>query len=206
MAHQPRLDLPGIPQHIVQRGNNRGTTFVCADDHDYYRNALLHASRQQGVAIHAYVLMSNHVHLLATPSDRGAVGRMMQAVGCRYVQYFNRRYGRSGTLWEGRYRAAPIEVEAHLFACYRSIELNPVRAGLVAHPVEFHWSSHRGNVGAVDDELLSAHALFNALGRTATGRRLAYLRMFDEPRRCRPCVTGLSLDGHSAATNSSLGW
>lgn len=180
MARQTRWDLSGLPQHIIQRGNHRANIFPCADDYRAFRRSLFAASRQHDVAVHAYALMSNHVHLLATPGASGAIGRMMQAIGCRYAQYFNRRYGRGGTLWEGRYRAAVLEVDGYLLPCYRYIELNPVRAELVQDPAAFRWSSHRGNLGLVDDELIIPHPLLATLGTTSTGRRLAYLRLFDQ--------------------------
>lgn len=179
MTRQPRLDLPGLPQHIIQRGNNRAKTFVCADDSNYFHRLMNETSQQHGVAIHAYVLMSNHVHLLATPGEGGAVGRMMQSIGVRYVRYFNARYGRSGTLWEGRYRATVVEVDAYLMACYRYIELNPVRAGLVAHPADFRWSSHRCNAGLTADEVVAPHPLFTDLGASPAARHRAYLHLFD---------------------------
>ena len=128
MTRQSRLDIAAYPQHIVQRGNNRGRIFGGDDDRRYFRQLVASAAAKHAVAVHAYVLMSNHVHLLATPAHDGGIGRLMQSVGVRYVHWFNRRYGRTGTLWEGRYRASVIEADRYLLACHRYIELNPVRA------------------------------------------------------------------------------
>ena len=147
MARRPRLELPGIPLHVIQRGTNRSACFVGDGDRGLYLRCLREAARRHTCAVHAYVLMSNHVHLLVTPSSIGAVAATMQDVGRRYVRLFNQIHGRSGTLWEGRYKSSLIDSESYLLTCHRYIELNPVRAGLVNHPLEYPWSSTvpRGN-------------------------------------------------------------
>lgn len=179
MARQPRLDLAGIPQHIVHRGNNRAAIFRDAGDTSYFHHLIGASARDHAVALHAYVLMDNHVHLLATPAEDGGIGRMMQAIGRRYVPYFNQRHGRTGALWEGRYRATLIEADDYLFACQRYIEMNPVRAGLVARPRDFTRSSHRHYAGLTCDGALTPHALIVALGTTGEARTRAYLQLFE---------------------------
>ncbi len=181
MTRQSRLDIAAYPQHIVQRGNNRGRIFGGDDDRRYFRQLVASAAAKHAVAVHAYVLMSNHVHLLATPAHDGGIGRLMQSVGVRYVHWFNRRYGRTGTLWEGRYRASVIEADRYLLACHRYIELNPVRAGLVTQPDAYRWSSHRANAGGAPDALLEEHAVYLALGDTPARRRAAYRELFQQP-------------------------
>jgi putative transposase len=143
VARHPRLNLPGVPVHVIQRGNNRAACFFADDDRHLYLKLLGDAARQHECAIHAYVLMPNHVHLLATPSDAEGVAAMMQQLGRRYVRIFNDVHRRTGTLWEGRYKAAMIDSEAYLLSCQRYVELNPVRAGIVPYASSFRWSSHR---------------------------------------------------------------
>ncbi|MEZ5605776.1 MAG: transposase [Burkholderiaceae bacterium] len=174
MARQARLTVPGYPHHIIQRGNNRQA--VVLDDED--RRRLLegiqeHAGAAQ-VAVHAYVLMSNHLHLLVTPTAADGVPRMMQALGRSYVRQFNRRHQRSGTLFEGRYRSTLIESERYLLACMAYIDLNPVRANMVASPADYPWSSYGHLVGLRTDPLISPHPLYWALGNTPFERERAY--------------------------------
>ncbi len=145
MPRPPRLDLPGVAQHVVQRGNDRHPCFFTADDYRRYLRDLNEIARRQGCAIHAYVLMTNHVHLLVTPPAAGHVSRMMQALGRRYVRHVNQTYHRTSTLWEGRYKACLVASDAHLLQCHRYIELNPLRAAMVADPRDYPWSSHRHN-------------------------------------------------------------
>ena len=164
MARQPRLDLPGIPQHIVQRGNNRLPCFLDDADRACYRQLLREALLATGCQLHAYVLMDNHVHLLATPPEQGAAGRMMQLLGRRYVGHFNARHGRTGTLWEGRYKACLVDGADYLLRCARYIDLNPVRARMTDAPAAFRWSSCAGLCGVRDDPLLTPHAVQRALG------------------------------------------
>jgi putative transposase len=174
MARLPRLTVPGYPHHIIQRGNNRQAIFSTPADYEMLL-ALLHENAQKfGVAVHAYVLMTNHFHLLATPETADGLPLMMQAVGRRYVRYFNDAQGRSGTLWEGRYRSTVIQTDRYLLACMAYIDLNPVRAGLVREAKDYAWSSHGHYIGQRDDKLVSPHALFWALGNTPFAREAAY--------------------------------
>jgi putative transposase len=174
MARQPRLTVPGYPHHIIQRGNNR--QLIVRDDADRQRllDLLAEHSLRCQVALHAYVLMDNHLHLLATPATVDGVPGMMQAVGRSYVRYFNNRYGRSGTLWEGRYRSTLIETERYLLACMAYIDLNPVRAGMVADPADYLWSSHRHCIGLTVNKMVTPHALLWSLGNTPFAREAAY--------------------------------
>lgn len=164
MARQPRLDLPGIPQHIVQRGNNRLPCFLDDTDRACYRQLLREALLATGCRLHAYVLMDNHVHLLATPPEAGATGRMMHLLGRHYVGQFNARHGRTGTLWEGRYKACLVDGDDYLLRCTRYIDLNPVRARMTDAPAAFPWSSCAGLCGLRDDALLTPHSVQRALG------------------------------------------
>jgi putative transposase len=140
MPRKPRMYLADVPSHIVQRGNDREACFFEQDNYRFYLQCLGEACRRYAVSLHAYVLMTNHVHLLMTPSTAEGVSRVMQLVGNRYVQYINRSYGRTGTLWEGRHRSSLVDAEHYLLRCYRYIELNPVRAKIVSHPGEYRWS------------------------------------------------------------------
>jgi putative transposase len=181
MPRQPRFYYPGAVLHIVQRGNNRARVFASAQDHRFYLDCLRDAAHSHDVAIHGYVLMTNHVHLLASPGHADALPRMMQTVGRRYVGRFNFLHQRTGTLWEGRYKATLVETEAYLFTCLRYIELNPVRAGMVAAPGEYRWSSHRGNAFGDNDPVLTPHPSFLALAPAPEERRDAYRALFGEP-------------------------
>ena len=179
MPRLPRFPVVGLPHHVTQRGNNRCPTFARPSDYAFFLDCLETAAVRHGCHVHAYVLMTNHVHLLVTPLAIGAIGRMMQSVGRRYVQVYNRSQGRTGTLWEDRYRATVIETERYLFACYRYIELNPVRAGLAPQPGDYRWSSHRANALGWLDPLVTPHERFEALGADSTARRREYRGMFD---------------------------
>lgn len=180
MARLPRLDLPGIPQHIVQRGNNRLPCFLDDADRLRYLVLLRDALTATGVGLHAYVLMENHVHLLATPPAAGSIGQMMQRLGRRYVWWFNARHGRTGTLWEGRYKACLVDSDRYLLACYRYIELNPVRARLTDDPATYRWSSCAANLGDRSRSGLVPHAAWLELAATPEGRHAAYRRLLDE--------------------------
>ena len=148
MARLPRFVLPGQPQHVIQRGNNRQDIFRAKGDYHYYLEKLGEVADKHQCDIHAYVLMTNHVHLLVTPHQENSIGKMMQTLGRYYVQYFNDRYQRTGTLWEGRYKATLIDTEQYLLTCMRYIELNPVRAkNMAKHASEYPWSSYRCNAG-----------------------------------------------------------
>lgn len=177
MARLPRLTVPGYPHHIIQRGNNRQAIFSSTADYQMLLALLDENARKFDVALHAYVLMGNHFHLLATPSTEDGLPQMMQAVGRRYVRYFNDRQARSGTLWEGRYRSTLIETERYLLACMVYIDLNPVRAGLVKDAGDYPWSSYGRYAGLRTDRLLTPHPLYWALGNTPFSREVAYVEL-----------------------------
>jgi putative transposase len=179
MARLPRVVPPGIPHHVIQRGNNRCAIFRDNQDFRYFLSCVWDACDRYGCDIHAYVLMTNHVHLLLTPHAPNSLAKMMQSVGNRYVQYFNRRFERTGTLWEGRYRAATVDSESYLLVCSRYIELNPVRAGLVARPGDYPWSSFEHHALGRCDPLIRDHPVILALGKTAKERCSAYLDLFE---------------------------
>ena len=178
MPRRARLSLPGIPWHIIQRGNNRSVCFFAEEDYRFYLDHLGELAGRFGCAVHAYVLMTNHVHLLLTPRNADSAGLLMKHLGQRYVQYVNRGYRRSGTLWEGRFRSCLTQSEDYVLACYRYIELNPVRAGMVRHPREYRWSSYAANALGKADPLLSAHEEYRRLGRNEEARREAYRELF----------------------------
>ncbi len=179
MSRKPRIHLPGQPQHVIQRGNNCEPCFYSTSDYRYYLQTLGDGLVQEECQLHAYVLMTNHVHLLVTPGVGYGISRLMQAVGRKYVKYINRTNRRSGTLWEGRYKASLIDSDAWLLTCMRYIEMNPVRAGMVDHPSVYRWSSYRANALGVNDPLLTSHDLFIALGRDPTERQFAYRELFN---------------------------
>jgi putative transposase len=198
MARQPRLTVAGYPHHVIQRGNDRQA--IVRDDAD--RGKLWALLVEQAaifkVAVHAYVLMDNHLHLLATPQTDDGLPKLMQAVGRSYVRYFNLRHQRTGTLWEGRYRSNLIESERYLLACMVYIDLNPVRAGMVQEPADFKWSSHRHCIGQLSDKLVTPHALFWGLGNTPFAREAAYLSLVQ---------AGLAVAEKEQLTRSALsGW
>ncbi len=174
MPRTRRLDLPGVAQHVVQRGNDRQPCFFREVDYLRYLQDLREAALRFGCRVHAYVLMTNHVHLLLTPPESGAIGRMMQTLGRRYVRYLNDALARTGTLWEGRYKSSLVDNEGYVLACYRYIELNPVRAGLVAEAGGYRWSSFAGNGQGCDDPLLSRHAAYLQLADDDDARRARY--------------------------------
>lgn len=174
MPRQPRIDLPGVPQHLVQRGNDRRPCFFAPIDRTRYLDELRDAACRYGCAVHAYVLMTNHVHLLLTPARTGCVSTMMQSLGRRYVRYINDRYRRTGTLWEGRFKACPVQSDDHLLRCYRYIELNPVRAGMVSQASDYAWSSYAANAQGATDPLVTPHPQYLALDAEPTARQRLY--------------------------------
>ncbi|NIR28394.1 MAG: transposase [Gammaproteobacteria bacterium] len=174
MARLPRYFFPNQPQHLIQRGNNRSAIFTGAADYRFFLSSLQTASARHGCRVHAYVLMTNHVHLLVSPEAETSIPRLMQSVGTRYAKYFNWRYARTGTLWEGRYRATLIDTDAYLLTCYRYVELNPVRAGMVCEPGAYRWSSYRWHAHGVPDPLITDHFLYQGLGGTGEERRMRY--------------------------------
>ncbi|MBT9438503.1 MAG: transposase [Desulfobacterales bacterium] len=178
MPRRPRIIIPGVPLHLIQRGNNRQSCFYTDEDYCCYLDWLQQYSRDTGCSVHAYVLMTNHVHLFLTPADADSAGMLMKRLGQRYVQYVNRTYQRSGTLWEGRFRSCIAQQEEYLLACQRYIELNPVRAGIVAHPGEYRWSSYGYNGQGERSDLLSHHSVYQGLGRTSEERQAAYRELF----------------------------
>jgi len=179
MARINRYFLPDQPLHVIQRGNDRQAVFFAEADYRQYLGWLGEAAAHAGCAIHAYVLMTNHARLLATPETAAGVPAMMQALGRRYVCHVNRRYRRTGTLWEGRYRATAIDSEAYLLTCHRYIELNPVRARMTADAAGYRWSSHAANAAGAADPLVRPHPLYLALGTIAAARQPAYRALFD---------------------------
>lgn len=182
MARLPRIVIPGQPQHIIQRGNNRQAIFANDDDIQFFRDALVDAADKHALTIHAYAWMTNHVHLLATPERADSISKVFQSVGRRYVLYFNYTYKRSGTLWEGRCRATVVESITYLLKLMRYIEMNPVRAGMVAHPGDYRWSSYARNaLGAtgLNADWVKPHNEFARLGLDEAERHAAYRALFD---------------------------
>ena len=197
MARLPRYVIPGQPQHIIQRGNNRQAIFAAETDYQFFRDALVEASLKYGLTIHAYVWMTNHIHLLATPELDNSISKVFQSVGRKYVQYFNHAYRRSGTLWEGRYRSTVVDSERYLLTVMRYIELNPVRADMVAHPRSYPWSSHAFNAHGesnANSDWLTPHREYLRLGPNAAERQAAYRLLFgaglsnDDLREVRDCT------------------
>jgi putative transposase len=196
MARLPRLTLPDYPHHVIQRGNNRQPIFAAPADYQTLLDLLDENAKKSGVVIHAYVLMGNHFHLLATPQTAEGLPQMMQAVGRRYVRYFNQAQKRSGTLWEGRYKSTLIQAERYLLACMVYIDLNPVRAGLVSQARDYPWSSHGHYTGQRIDKLITPHPLFWALGNTPFAREAAYAQLVQG---------GIGAVQQAALTDSALG-
>ena len=178
MARLARYFVGGQPQHLIQRGNNREPKFVVDDDYRFYLHCLHDACVNNNVDLHAYVLMTNHSHLLMTPRDEWGISRVMQSLGRRYVQYFNDEYKRSGTLWESRHKSSIIDAERYLMSCYRYIELNPVRANMVAHPGQYRWTSYANNARGKSNNLLTPHEIYLALGSAPDKRRYCYRELF----------------------------
>ncbi len=201
MARPTRLELTGTPLHVIQRGNNRAACFFGEMDRRFYLQCLHEAAVLRSCAIHAYVLMSNHVHLLATPNEPGAVARMLQDIGRRFVRIINTIHGRSGTLWEGRFKFSLVDSESYLLTCHRYIEMNPVRAGLTAEPGAYAWSSHRHYSSDACDKLITEHPVFVRLGSTNAQRRAAFCSLFQE-RLDAPILQRIR---DAANTGSALG-
>jgi putative transposase len=178
MPRRARLSMPGIPWHIIQRGNNRSACFYADEDYSLYLHYLGELSEKFECAIHSYVLMTNHVHLLMTPQREDSAALLMKHLGQRYVQYINRSYQRSGTLWEGRFRSCLTQSESYVLACYRYIELNPVRANMVRHPRDYRWSSYRTNAEGKANALITPHEMYQRLGQSAASKLEAYRGLF----------------------------
>ncbi|MDR6840311.1 transposase [Pseudoxanthomonas sacheonensis] len=178
---RPRLELPGIPLHITHRGVNRAATFLDEDDYVSYLQALEASAEAQHVRVHGYVLMTNHVHLLVSAQETGTVSRMMQAIGRRYVRTLNTKHRRTGTLWEGRYKSCLVDSDHYLLRCLRYIELNPVRAGMVALPEHYRWSSVHAHLGKHPDPRWTPHPLYLALNEDPVARSHLYHTLLMEP-------------------------
>ncbi len=179
MARPPRFLAPGQPQYVIQRGNNRNRVFFGDGDRRFYLDCLAEASARYACRIHAYVLMTNHVHLLLSPASEDSVPRAMQSVGRRYAQFINWRRERTGSLWEGRYRACAVDGDAYFLVCSRYIELNPVRAAMVAAPADYAWSSFKANACGQTDPVVNPHPLYLSLGSSTAARCAAYLALFE---------------------------
>lgn len=179
MARLPRLDVPGYAQHIVQRGNNKQATFVTIDDYAVYLDKLKLYSKEFNVDVHAFCLMTNHVHLLLTPHLKQGISKLMQSLGRYYVRYFNQTYKRTGTLWEGRYKSTLVDSEHYFLAVCRYIELNPVKANMVELPHQYPWSSFHHNAGSRKANLITEHSCYLALGNTEKARAMKYRTLFD---------------------------
>ena len=180
MARRPHHVVPGQAIHLIQRGNNRQAMFFADTDYRFYHEALEDAAVRYTCAVHAYVFMTNHVHLLMTPSSEDGPSRVMQSVGRRYVRYVNTTYQRTGTLWEGRFRSAIVDSDRYLLTCSRYIELNPVRAGMVNSPQHYPWSSYRHNALGQRDSLLEMHSVFRRLGPDEAKRHDVYRTLFHD--------------------------
>ena len=200
MARLPRLTLADQPHHVIQRGNNRQPIFLDSTDHERMLALLGEQAPRFGIALHAYVLMGNHFHLLATPATDDGLPKFMQAVGRSYVRWFNDRHARTGTLWEGRYRATLIQTDRYLLACMAYIDLNPVRAGLVTEAREYAWSSHHHYIGLRTDRLVTPHPLYWSLGNTPFAREAAYADLVRAgiPARDQTLLTDATLRGWAA--------
>ncbi|MBT8137989.1 MAG: transposase [Gammaproteobacteria bacterium] len=178
MPRPPRYFIPGIPQHVIQRGVDRQPTFFETADYELYLQVLRAASQQHDCPVHAYVLMTNHTHLLVSPGNERSIALLMQAIGRHYVQPINKRYNRTGTLWQARYKASLVQTDRYLLTCHRYIELNPVRAGMVRHPAEYRWSSYQCNANGKGDPIVVPHSLYQCLGQADEERRHAYRGLF----------------------------
>ncbi|MCQ4317991.1 transposase [Stutzerimonas zhaodongensis] len=178
MPRRARLLVPGVPLHLIQRGNNRSACFYAEEDYLFYLDNLKLQAELHGCAVHAWCLMTNHVHLLVTPLKPESASLMMKGLGQRFVQYINRTYDRSGTLWEGRFRSCLLQEEDYVLACYRYIEMNPVRAGMVEHPAEYRWSSYGANAHGLPSAIIEANPLYTQLGETDDLRASAYRELF----------------------------
>jgi putative transposase len=180
MPRKTRNYQSGLPVHVVQRGNNRLPTFYDSNDYRQYLNYFEEGLRRYGAVLHAYCLMPNHVHLLITPSCKEGISRTMQHLGRRYVLWFNKKHGRTGTLWEGRHKGKVITNDNYLLACYRYIEMNPVKADMVRHPKDYLWSSYRANAFGEDNPLITSHAIYDELAVNERRRHSNYRSLFEK--------------------------
>ena len=198
MPRRPRTHLDGQPLHIVQRGHNRDACFLIEEDYQAYLGWLAEALKTSGCQLHAYVLMTNHVHLLVTPDKAESVPKLLISLGRRYVQYFNRTHKRTGTLWDSRYKSSLIQAETYLLTCMRYIELNPVRAGMTDDPAHYRWSSYRSNGLGQAGELVTPHSGYLELGQDAKERQTFYRKLF------RPHLDEEAIDDIRLALSQSL--
>jgi len=178
MPRSPRIHLSGVPQHVIQRGVDRQPVFFSDDDCSFYLDWLTTYSQKRGILLHAYCLMTNHIHLVLTASTAAGLGGLMQDMGRRYVQYINRTYRRSGGLWQGRYKASHIQTDRYLLTCQRYVELNPVRSEMVKAPGEYRWSSYRANALGEANPLITPHSEYLSLASTPEKRHVAYRALF----------------------------
>ena len=177
MPRRTRMYLPGLPYHVVQRGNNREPCFIETENYQFYLELWESLSRRYGVSVHGYCLMTNHIHFLVTPNNKLSISNTMKVVGSRYAQYINKKYRRTGTLWEGRHRSSLVQSNRYLLTCMRYIELNPVRSGMVERPEEYLWSSYGTNAWG-DCSWLTPHAEYLVLGKGPVERQRAYRDLF----------------------------
>ncbi|HEY7986492.1 MAG TPA: transposase [Methylophilaceae bacterium] len=198
MPRRARLSLPGVTWHILQRGNNRADCFFADEDYRYYLTQLPDLCTKFDCALHAYVLMSNQVHLLLTPKHPDSAAQLMKNLGQRYVQYVNRTYRRSGTLWEGRFRSCMMQGEKYTLEGYRYIELKPLRKGIAARPQDYPWSSYHSNALGVQSELIQPHREYLNLGENDTERQAAYAKLLETP------LDNATIQSIRAATNGNF--
>lgn len=180
MPRRARMYVAGMPYHVVQRGNNREACFFDVQDYQFYLQLLEELLPRYGVELHAYVLMTNHVHLLMTPEDSESISRLTRVLGSRFAHYVNKQYGRTGTLWEGRHKSSLVDADGYLLKCYRYIEMNPVRAGLVGTPDEYKWSSYCHNAWGENNSIVTSHERYAALAEEKEARLSAYRALFAE--------------------------
>lgn len=198
MPRRARLAIAGIPWHIIQRGNNRSACFFHDEDYQFYLEQLALQAGKFGCRVHAYCLMTNHVHLLLTPSEKDSASLMMKHLGQRFVQYINKRYRRSGTLWEGRFKSCLTQEERYVLTCYRYIELNPVRARMVLHPKDYRWSSYAVNAGGMSDTIVTPHKHYLSLAPSTAARLEAYRALVAE------AMTEADIKAIRSATNGNF--
>ena len=181
MPRSRRFILPGQPYHVIQRGHNKSRTFYALRDYELYLGLLEEYAVETGTSVHAYVLMTNHVHLLVTPPDRDGLSELMSRVNQRFVQAVNRRHSRCGSSWQGRFKSSLVDTASYFITCQRYIELNPVRARMVASPADYRWSSFGQNALGLPGSFVTPHARYTSLAGDEAGRQHAYLRLFDQP-------------------------
>ena len=178
MPRRPRLALPGVPLHLIQRGNNCQACFFAEEEYRFYLEWLAEHAGKTGCGVHAYVLMTNHVHLLVTPRNANDISLLFQGVGRHFVPYINKTYQRRGSLWEGRHKGHILDSEDYFLICMRYIEMNPLRAGMVEHPARYRWSSYAANAQGIDNAVIEPHELYMSLGKTSEARQEAYRGLF----------------------------